>query len=33
MSLMGVVDFEIVRETGGKIVGRTEVASLQKPAG
>ena len=30
---MGVVDLDIVIETGGKILGRTEVASLQKPAG
>lgn len=30
---MGVVDIEIVIETGGKILGRTEVPALQKPAG
>src|SRR4029453_16368763 len=33
MSLMGVVDLERVVETGGKILGRTAVAPLQKPAG
>src|SRR5262249_25363468 len=33
MCLMGVVDLEIIRETGFKILSRTEVGSLQKPAG
>jgi len=32
MRLMGVVNLEIVRETGGKILGRTEITSLKKPA-
>jgi hypothetical protein len=30
---MGVVDFQIVRETGFKVFNRTEVASFQKPTG
>jgi hypothetical protein len=33
MCLMGVVDLERVIETVFKIVGRTEVASLEKSAG
>jgi hypothetical protein len=33
MSLMGVVDLEIVMETVFKILGRTEIISLEQPAG
>jgi hypothetical protein len=33
MGRMGVIDLKKVTQPGFKIVGRTEVASLQQPAG
>ena len=33
MGVMGVVDFQIVIQTCGKIVSRTEIAALEKPPG
>ena len=33
MGLMGVVDFKIRLETGGKILRGTEIAALEKPTG
>ena len=33
MGVMGVVDLEIVRQAGFKIVGRIVIASFEKPTG
>lgn len=33
MGVVGVIDFEIVTQTGFKIVGRIEITSFQKPTG
>jgi len=33
MGVMGVVDLKIVLQARGKILGRTEIAALEKPTG
>jgi hypothetical protein len=33
MGMLGVVDFQILIQTGGKILRRTEIAALEKAPG
>jgi hypothetical protein len=33
MGVMGVVDFKIIRQARGKILGRIAIAALEKPTG